>query len=319
MTLLSVRDLTVAFPAGAALRGLSFDLAAGELLGVVGESGSGKTLAALALMGMVPEGARVTGEIAFDGARVDGLAEAGWQALRGRRIAMIFQEPMSALNPLQRIGTQVTEAMIWHEGIGRAEADRRALALMEEVGMPDPAARLRMYPHELSGGQRQRAMIALALACGPDLVLADEPTTALDATRAAQALDLLKGLARARGMALVLISHDLSAIERVAERVLVLYGGDLMETGPVADVLSRPAHPYTAGLIAARPRPRRAGEPRRPLATIPGTVPGLAGLPSGCRFHGRCPKGVADCAAGRPPLRGIAPGRHVACLFPGGT
>ncbi|GIX12196.1 MAG: ABC transporter ATP-binding protein [Paracoccaceae bacterium] len=316
MTLVSVRDLTIAFGGALALRALSFDLRRGELLGVVGESGSGKTLAALSLMGMAPEAARVSGAISFDGERVDTLPETGWQRLRGRRIAMIFQEPMSALNPLQRIGTQITEAMIWHEGISRAEADARALALLGEVGMPEPQARLRMYPHQLSGGQRQRALIAMALACNPDLVLADEPTTALDATRTAQALDLLRGLARARSMALILISHDLAAIERVAERMLVLYGGDLMEEGPVAEILSRPAHPYTAGLIRARPRPRPPGVPRRPLPTIPGSVPGLADLPRGCRFHGRCPKGRPVCAEGRPPLVDIAPGRRAACLFP---
>ncbi|MEM9047138.1 MAG: ABC transporter ATP-binding protein [Pseudomonadota bacterium] len=314
MSLLAVRDLRVDFPAGTALRGLSFDLERGERLGVAGESGSGKTLAALALMGMLPEGARASGEILFDGHPVSSLSETGWTALRGRRIAMIFQEPMSALNPLQQIGRQITETILWHEAVTRAEAARRALALMTEVGMPDPEARLRMYPHALSGGQRQRALIAMALACNPDLLLADEPTTALDATRTVQVLDLLRKLAQTRGMALMLISHDLAAIERVSERVLVLYGGDLMEAGPAGAVLADPAHPYTQGLIAARPRPRPPGTPRRALPTIPGTVPGLANLPQGCRFYGRCAQAVPGCADARPALRQTGEGRVLRCV-----
>ncbi|MEL6236427.1 MAG: ABC transporter ATP-binding protein [Pseudomonadota bacterium] len=314
MTLLSVRDLRVEFPAGTALRGLSFDLARGERLGIAGESGSGKTLAALACMGMLPEGAQSGGAIMFDGQPVTDLPETGWANLRGRRIAMIFQEPMSALNPLQRIGRQITETMLWHAPLPRAEAEKRALSLMEEVGMPDPAARLRMYPHELSGGQRQRALIAMALAGDPDLILADEPTTALDATRTAQVLDLLRNLAQARGMALILISHDLAAIERVAERMLVLYAGDLVEEGPAGAVLADPAHPYTQGLIAARPRPRPAGALRRALPAIPGMVPDLRDLPPGCRFHGRCALGIAECGRARPEMRACGPDRAARCV-----
>ncbi|QBF32013.1 ABC transporter ATP-binding protein [Thalassococcus sp. S3] len=313
MSLLEISDLTVAFEAGQALRALSLSVGAGERIGLVGESGSGKTMAGLAVMGMVPEAANVTGEIRYDGTPLHPRQMA---PLRGREIAMIFQEPMTALNPLQTIGRQITEPMIWH-GLAKGRAARaRALDLLREVDMPDPEARLRQYPHQLSGGQRQRAMIALALACGPRLVIADEPTTALDPVRAEQILDLLARLSREREMALILISHDLTAVERSVERLAVLYAGDKVEEGPVGQVLSAPAHPYTQGLVAARPRLRLTG-PRHKLPTIQGVVPPLAELGQGCRFHGRCPIGTDACLQARPALIEAGPNQRAACICMG--
>jgi len=308
MTLLAVENLSARFPEGTALRDLSLTLKRGERIGLVGESGSGKTMAGLAVMGMAPEAATVSGAIRFDGLALHEMGEAARAGLRGRRMAMIFQEPMTALNPLQRIGTQIAEALLWHRLADRAGAAERALALLEEVDMPEPAARLQQYPHELSGGQRQRAMIAMALACGPELLIADEPTTALDVLRARQVLDLLRRLSETRGMALILISHDLEAVERVAERLVVFYGGDLVEDGATARVLARPAHPYTEGLIRARPR--------QPLPTIAGRVPQLAEMPEGCRFHARCPRRAHACTTARPALTPLHAEQGAACLFP---
>lgn len=314
MSLLEVRGLSVAFPAGLAVRSLSFALAPGERVGIVGESGSGKTMTALAILGMQPEAARVTGRVALGGTPLDPGDERAMAGVRGRRVGMVFQDPAAALNPLHRIGRQIAEPLLWHGLASRAEAEARAVALLSEVGLPEPARRLRQYPHELSGGQRQRATIAMALACGPELLIADEPSSALDVAVAARVLDLLRDLSERRGMGLLVVSHDLAAIARVAQRILVLYCGDLVEEGPVAEVLSAPAHPYTQGLLAARPRLRRPGEPARPLPTIPGRIPPLSAMGAGCRFHGRCPLGTPDCAAAPPPLRPVGPGRQAACF-----
>jgi peptide/nickel transport system ATP-binding protein len=295
MSLLAIEGLSVAFAEGQALRTVSLRVDRGERVGIVGESGSGKSMLARSVLGLWPEAARVTGRVMLDGADMAALPEAARARLRGRKAAMVFQDPMAALDPLQRIGTQIAEGILWHEGGARSAAWARAAALLEEVGLPDPEARLRQYPHELSGGQRQRALIALALACDPALLIADEPTTALDAVVALKVLDLLRDLAERRGMALILVSHDLKAVARVAGRVVVLYGGEVMEEGPVEAVFAAPRHPYTRGLMAARPTVRAPGAPRTALPTIPGHPPSLGDLPPGCRFHGRCPEGTAAC------------------------
>jgi peptide/nickel transport system ATP-binding protein len=313
MTLLAIEDLSVDFAEGQALRRVSLTLGTGERLGIVGESGSGKSLLARSVLGLWPEAARVSGRVVLDGADMVALPEAARARLRGRHAAMVFQDPMAALDPLQRIGTQIAEGILWHEGGSRAAAWSRAAALLAEVGLPDPEARLRQYPHELSGGQRQRALIALALACDPALLLADEPTTALDAVVALRVLDLLRDLAQRRGMALVLVSHDLRAVARVAERVVVLYGGEVMETGPVDAVFADPRHPYTRGLMEARPTVRPPGAARAALPTIPGHPPSLGTLPPGCRFYGRCPISIPACAD-PVPLVPLGDGRAARCV-----
>lgn len=316
--MIRAEGLTVSIGGAAALRNATFGIEAGERVGVVGESGSGKSMLALALMGMAPDSAQVTGSLLFDGREMAGAPEAEWAKLRARRAAMIFQEPLSALNPLRRIGETVMEPLRVHLRLSRAEAEARAQALFAEVGLPED--RFRQFPHEISGGQRQRVLIALALACDPALLIADEPTTALDAHVALRIIDLLKRLSAERRMALLFISHDLAAVARATERLIVMYGGDMVETGPTSAVLAAPAHPYTQGLLAARPRiaatARGADGRRARLATIPGTVPGLFALPSGCRFSGRCPVERPECATSRPALRPVG-ASAAACLLVG--
>lgn len=301
-------NMTVRFTIGEALRGASLRVAPGDRIGIVGESGSGKSMLAACLMGMVPEIASLLGTLRIDGVDQTSATEADWQAIRARRAAMIFQEPMSALNPLRRVGDTVAEPMRLHLGLSKAQARARVLALFEEVGLPDPAARLRMFPHELSGGQRQRVLIALALACDPELLIADEPTTALDANVALKITDLLVHLSRSRNMALVFISHDLAAVARATTDIVVMYGGDIVERGRTAEVLADPVHPYTRGLLAARPDPRAiardANRKRRRLPMIPGSVPPLYALPQGCRFAGRCAIEREHCAQVRPAPTG---------------
>lgn len=310
-------DFSVSFGTATALRRATLDIHQGDRLGIVGESGSGKTMLALCLMGMAPDAASISGRLTIDGQDMTHATERTWQQMRARRVAMIFQEPMSALNPLRRIGETVMEPLMVHEGLSRAQARMRVLALLEEVGIPDPTARLRMFPHELSGGQRQRVLIALALACNPALLIADEPTTALDANVALRITDLLVRLARERGMALVFITHDLAAVARTTKDIVVMYGGDMIEHGPTAQVLSNPAHPYTKGLLAARPDPtappRDANGKRRRLPTLPGTVPPLSALPQGCRFSGRCSVEVPHCGGTRPDHHRTGAGRSAAC------
>lgn len=314
MTALEVDRLTVRFGGLAAVSDVSFALSAGEVLGVVGESGSGKSLIGLSVMGMPPEGAVTKGAVRIGNDDIIALPERTRARIRGRQVAMVFQEPMTALNPLRTIGNQIAEPIHWHERLGRPAVRRRVLDLLEEVRLPDPETRLHQYPHELSGGQRQRVLIALALACNPSVLVADEPTTALDAVVANRVLALLRGLAERRHMALMLISHDLDAIATAADRMIVMYGGTLVESGPTAEVLATPRHPYTIGLLGARPRPRLYEGPRQPLRTIPGSVPPMHALPSGCRFHGRCERGIDACGRGRPPLVPAGPGRRVACI-----
>ena len=316
MPLLEVRDLRVTLPTSRgpadALRGVSFSVDRGQTVGLIGESGCGKSMTALALIGLLPPDARATGSIRFDGRELIDAPEAALCALRGDRIAMIFQEPMTALNPLQPIGAQVAEPLLQHRGLSRRAAGAEALRLLDRVRLPQAAERLGAYPHQLSGGQRQRVMIAAALACGPDLLMADEPTTALDVTIQRDILDLIAELVAESGMALLLISHDLGVMARSVDRVLVMYGGSVVEDGPTASVFERLAHPYTRGLFGARPR-IGSGRGER-LATIPGRVPDLADLPPGCPFAGRCAWTIDACRAALPPLVEVGPGHAVRCI-----
>jgi peptide/nickel transport system ATP-binding protein len=315
--MIALQDFSVSFGRDTALRDATLSVDRGDRLGVVGESGSGKTMLALSLIGMTPEAARLSGRLSIDEQDMTGATEAAWQKLRARRVAIIFQEPMAALNPLRPVGETVTEPMIVHDGLSAKDARAKARALFEEVGIPDPDARLRQFPHQLSGGQRQRVLIALALACDPGLLIADEPTTALDANVALRITDLLVRLAEERQMALVFISHDLAAVARATRDIVVMYGGDMVERGPTAQVLADPRHPYTKGLLAARPdalsATRDASGKRRRLPTIPGTVPQLQDLPKGCRFAGRCPVEIERCAREVPRFRAQGPGRSAAC------
>ena len=307
MPLLEVQDLTIRLqtPRGPAdaVRGLSFSLDKGDALGLIGESGCGKSLTVMALMGLLPDSAQVRGSIRLEGEELVGLDERRLCRLRGDRIAMIFQEPMTALNPLHTVGRQVAEPLRLHRGLSASEARAQALALLDRVGIPNAAGRLDAYPHQFSGGQRQRITIAMALACNPDLLIADEPTTALDVTVQRQILDLINELVDERGMALMLISHDLGVIANNVDRMLVMYGGSVVESGPTEAVFARMAHPYTRGLFAARPQlgARRGPGPRPPLATIAGTVPELVDLPRGCAFSGRCPLSTEQCVD-QPPV-----------------
>ena len=320
MTLLAVTDLRVTLDTARgpaeALRGVSFAIERGQTLGLIGESGCGKSLTALALMGLLPRGAKTSGSIRFDGQELIGADEAALCALRGNRIGMVFQEPMTALNPLHTVGDQVGEALRQHRGLARTAARAEALRLLDRVQLPQAAERLDAWPHQLSGGQRQRVMIAAALACGPDLLLADEPTTALDVTIQRDILALLTGLVKDAGMALLLISHDLGVMAQTVQRVMVMYGGTVVDGGPTEAVFERLAHPYTRGLFGARPRLGAARveglKPR--LATIGGRVPELVDLPAGCPFADRCERVLSECRKAPPPALEIAPGHQVRCL-----
>jgi len=316
MPLLEVRDLRVTLqtargPADA-LREVSFSMARGETIGLIGESGCGKSITALALMGLLPEGAEVAGSIRFDGTELTTLDEAAWCRLRGNRIGMVFQEPMSALNPLHTVGHQIAESLRLHKGLDARTARAEALRLLERVQLPQARARLDAHPHQLSGGQRQRVVIAIALACGPDLLVADEPTTALDVTIQREVLDLIDELVRDSGMGLVLISHNLGVMADRVQRLFVMYGGTMSESGPTAEVFARRAHPYTIGLFAARPRLGLARGTR--LATIPGRVPDLADLPVGCPFADRCPRVVPACRVALPEPVALGAGHEARCL-----
>jgi peptide/nickel transport system ATP-binding protein len=316
MPLLTVTDLEVTLPTAqgrrAALRGVSFSLDRGATLGLVGESGCGKSLTALALMGLLPEGARITGSITFDGRELTALDDAAMAALRGDRIGMVFQEPMTALNPVHRIGRQIAESLRLHRGLDASAARAEALRLLERVQLPQARARLDAWPHQLSGGQRQRVVIAIALACGPDLLIADEPTTALDATVQREVLDLLDELKRDSGMALLLISHNLDVMAARVQRLAVMYGGRIVEHGPTRAVFEAPAHPYTRGLFAARPRLGLARGTR--LATIRGRVPALHEMPTGCAFADRCDLAVDACRAAPPPQQAVNADHAVRCI-----
>jgi peptide/nickel transport system ATP-binding protein len=298
--MIELQNLSVTLGAACAVRKASLSIQAGDRLGVVGESGCGKSMLALSLMGMVPDALAVSGQITLNGTDMPPRDETLWRAHRARTMSMVFQEPMAALNPLRRVGDTVMEPMRVHLGLSRQDAKNRVLALFAETGIRDPELRLRQYPHQLSGGQRQRVLIALALACDPELLIADEPTTALDANVSLRITDLLVRLSQQRNMALVLISHDLGVVARATRDILVMYGGDIVERGPTAAVLAHPAHPYTQGLLGARPRIEQAAGKRRHLPTIAGSVPGLFDLPQGCRFSGRCPVEMPRCAQAVP-------------------
>lgn len=308
---LGVRLNTSRGPAQA-VRGVSFALKRGETLGLVGESGCGKSVTALSLMGLLPDSAVVTGSIKLDGNELTRLPDADYCSLRGNRISMIFQEPMTALNPMHTIGHQVAEPLRRHQKYSASQARREAIALLDRVGLPDPAKRIDAYPHQFSGGQRQRVTIAMALACEPDLLIADEPTTALDVTIQGQILDLIADLVEERGMSMILISHDLGVIAENVQRMMVMYGGTVVESGPTDEVFRRMGHPYTQGLFRARPKLGARKGTR--LTTISGTVPELADLPVGCAFGERCPLVEDKCRAALPPMVEVGPAHVVRCV-----
>jgi peptide/nickel transport system ATP-binding protein len=305
----------------APVTGIDLTIGAGETVALVGESGSGKSVTALSVLGLLPRVARIAGgsvrlhgrEGTIDLARLD--AEA-LRSVRGSRIGMVFQEPMTSLNPVLTIGDQITEPLLVHGLTTRGEARERAVAMLDSVGIPDPARRLASYPHELSGGMRQRAMIAMALVCRPGLLIADEPTTALDVTVQAQIVELMMGLQESLGMGILFVTHNLGVVADMAHRVAIMYAGRIVEEGPVAEVFTAPRHPYTRGLLASVPRPgealrlRRAGEK---LAAIPGQVPSLTALPTGCAFAGRCALAVDRCRAEAPAPTMPSPARSVRC------
>jgi oligopeptide/dipeptide ABC transporter ATP-binding protein len=313
--LLEVEGLRVSFPRAGGMRsvvaGISFSLDAGRTLGVVGESGCGKSITALALMGLVPPPGRVEGTIRFAGRDLVGQPPAAWRALRGEAIAMVFQEPMTALNPVMTVGRQIAEALVLHrDAMGWREGEREAVGLLEAVGINSPKERARAYPHQLSGGMRQRAMIAMALACEPKLLIADEPTTALDVTIQAQILDLMVDLQDRIGMAIQFISHNLAVVSEIAHEIIVMYAGRIVERAPAEALFAQPLHPYTQGLIATLPDP---GQRVARLPVIPGGVPDLD-EGSGCRFADRCPRADAHCRDAEPEAVELAP-RHVVACF----
>ncbi len=316
MSLLEVRRLTTAFRTGrgevTAIEDISLDIEAGEILGVVGESGSGKSVTALTVMGLLPmPPARVVaGSVRFGGQELLGLSEMRMERIRGAGISMVFQEPMTSLNPVLTIGEQIMETVRAHEGISARAQRERALEMLERVGIPSAARRLTDYPHQLSGGQRQRVMIAMALVCRPKLLIADEPTTALDVTIQAQVLDLLMDLRDELGMAIMIITHNMGVIAETADRVLVMYAGRIVEEAPVAGLFDRPMHPYTRGLLDCVPTLEQDTER---LVAIPGGLPEPGRRPAGCRFAPRCGLRVDACAAGMPPLVG-GDGHRAACI-----
>jgi peptide/nickel transport system ATP-binding protein len=319
--LLTLRELVVELPTPAGwvrpVNEVSLRIAEGEAVGLVGESGSGKTMMALAMMGLLPLGARVSGEAQIESSagrsatNLTHLTESEWRAVRGRDIAMVFQEPMTALNPVMRVGAQIEEAVRAHKPkLAKEEVRQRMLESLKRAAVPEPEARSDQFPHQLSGGLRQRAMIAMALAGGPRLLIADEPTTALDVTVQKQILDLLDRLRRELRLGLLFITHDLGVVAQVADRVTVMYAGRIVEEGPVSEVLRAPRHPYTQGLLAASPTLERGK-----LAPIPGTVPQLTALPPGCAFEPRCAVRVAECVKRVPEMRDAGAEHEARCVL----
>jgi len=321
--LLEVQNLRISFPRRdttplVPVDDVSFEIHRGEVVALVGESGCGKTLTGLAIPRLLPANA-VLGDrsrILLNGADLCSLNERALRDVRGRRIAMVFQDPMSSLNPVMRVGAQIAEAITAHARVSSAAACTRAVALLTEVGIADPGARVDAYPHQLSGGMRQRVMLAMALASEPDLLIADEPTTALDVTVQAQMLELLDTLRQARGMAVLLITHDLGIVAGRANRLMVMYAGRVVESGATAALFAAPAHPYTRGLFASIPRLEASTER---LTPIPGSVPPPDQWPSGCRFHPRCQAAIARCTVERPGIEAIGPEHDVACWVAGGV
>ena len=315
--LLEIRDLQTSFDVegrqATAVSEVSFDVNRNEFLGVVGESGSGKSVTALSIMRLIPDppGHIDSGTIEYEGRDLLALSYEEMREVRGKDIAMIFQEPMTSLNPVFTIGMQVQEALRFHEDITKEEGQRRAVEVLEQVGIPDAEKRLNDYPHQFSGGMRQRVMIAMALICKPALLIADEPTTALDVTIQAQILDLMKDLQREReGSSVMLITHDLAVIAETCDRVIVMYGGRVQEVARVTDLFDNPLHPYTQGLLGSIPTQASKGQP---LPLVEGNVPSIFNFPSGCRFRSRCPLAEERCATEEPALRTLAPGHEVRC------
>ncbi|MBL4740069.1 MAG: ABC transporter ATP-binding protein [Sneathiella sp.] len=304
-------DLSTAMGPARAVRNLNLTLDRGQSLGIVGESGCGKSMTALALMGLLPENAVTTGEIRLSNENLLKKSERDLCSIRGNRMAMIFQEPMTSLNPVHSVGRQIMEPLRLHRGLSKTDAKKKALQLMDRVGIPNPEERIANFPHQLSGGQRQRVMIAIALSCEPDILIADEPTTALDVTIQDQILELIHNLVAEEGMALILISHDLGVIAENTEKVAVMYGGTVVESGATDQIFGQLSHPYTQGLFAAMPKLGMSRNKR--LTTIPGTVPDLVNLPSGCTFTDRCPLASNICKETTPPIEELGPAHTVAC------
>jgi len=320
VALLDVRGLRTSFltPKGEAraVDGVSFTIDAGQTLGVVGESGCGKTMTALSILRLLPPAGRIVGgEIVFAGRDLLALSEPAMRAIRGNAIAMIFQEPMSSLNPVFTVGNQIAEAVRLHQRLGRQAAREKAIEMLRLVEISEPERRVTEYPHQLSGGMRQRVMIAMALSCHPQILIADEPTTALDVTIQAQILDLLASLQQRLGMAVILVTHDLGVVAERADVVAIMYAGRIVEHGSVRDIFARPLHPYTRGLL--RSIPKVGAEKARRLETIPGRVPDLLALPSGCHFRDRCPRTIAPCATIDPPFEAVQPLHRAACIRAG--
>jgi peptide/nickel transport system ATP-binding protein len=319
MTLLAVEDLRIDLVSGGtrhpAVEKVSFEIARGETFGLVGESGCGKSITALAIMGLLQRPLAIGGgAIRLEGRAIESLDADELRRLRGKRLAMIFQEPMTALNPLLPVGRQIAEMFILHEGASWRDAQRRAIEVLARVRVPAPERRARDYPHQLSGGMRQRVMIAIALACSPDLLIADEPTTALDVTVQSEIVDLMRDLCAANGTAILMISHDLGLVASICRRVGVMYAGRLVEMRASADVFKSPAHPYTRGLVASLPRlGSRAAVGRRRLQEITGVVPSIADFPPGCRFHPRCERKTDICKTDEPAVTTLAGGGLVRC------
>jgi len=315
--ILSVKNLVTEFATDEgrvrAIDDVSFDIKEGETLGIVGESGCGKSVTALSIMRLLPQpiGEIMGGEILFDGQNLVDLTIDQMRKIRGARIGMVFQEPMTALNPVHTIGRQLTEVILLHKKISKDKALKEGVAMLDKVGIPAPDIRMTEYPHQLSGGMRQRVVIAMALACQPKLLIADEPTTALDVTIQAQILELIKELQNEMGMSVLLITHDLGVIAETSSSVVVMYAGKVAERGSVFDVFDRPSHPYTKGLLESIPRLDTV--PKSKLAIIPGMVPGLLDMPKGCRFENRCSYRKDGCLVAPPPTAIIAPGHEVAC------
>jgi oligopeptide/dipeptide ABC transporter ATP-binding protein len=318
--LVEVKDLKTYFNIegtwAKAVDGISFDIYKGEVLGIVGESGSGKSVTALSLMKLIPDppGRIMGGEINFKGRDIVQLSYEEMYQIRGKEIAMIFQEPMTSLNPVFRIGMQIAEVIQAHLKISEKEAMEKAVDMLRAVGIPDPEKRIFDYPHQFSGGMRQRVMIAIALACNPSVLIADEPTTALDVTIQAQILELMLELkARREEAAIVLITHDLAVVAEMCQRVIVMYGGKIQEVASVTELFANPKHPYTEGLMASIPRPSKERKGTERLRAIPGNVPSIMNLPSGCKFCTRCTVKIEKCELEEPPLREIAPDHFVRC------
>ncbi len=315
-TLLRIRDLrTYFFTLGGIVRavdGISFDLARGETLGLVGESGCGKSVTALSIMRILPEpaGRIAGGSILFRGRELTALPEKEMEKIRGEKIAMVYQEPMTALNPAFTIGDQLGEVFRFHQGLGKREALQKAVDLLQQVGIPSPGTRVKDYPHQLSGGMRQRAVIAMAMACNPEILIADEPVTALDVTIQAQILDLILNLRSLMGMSLILISHDLGVVANMVTRVIVMYAGRIVESAGVQEVFRSPLHPYTRGLFQSIPRIGRRVDT---LPEIPGSVPNLLNLFAGCKFANRCPEVMDRCRSEEPPLFAAGDGHFSRC------